>query len=93
MTGRVDQVEDEAATLAVAIVEAHGLRLDRDPALALDVHGIEDLRLHLAIAQTTGGLNQPVGESRFAVIDVGDDRKVANLVPGSGGHGGLISRG
>ena len=48
MAGRVDQVEDVVLAVARAVVEPHGLRLDGDAALALDVHGIEHLIDHFA---------------------------------------------
>ena len=41
---RVDQVE-----LVPVPVDAHRLRLDRDPALALEVHRVEQLLAHLAL--------------------------------------------
>ena len=57
--------------------EPHRLRLDRDPALALDVHIVEHLLVaaHFAVGQSAGRLDQPVGESRLAVVDMGDDAR------------------
>ncbi len=87
----------EAQTLANAYLavggarlETHGLGLDGDAAFALDIHRIEHLLLHLAFAQASAGLNQTVRERRFAVIDVRDDREVADAV--ERGHGGVVSR-
>src|SRR5207249_1454214 len=48
VTGRVHQVEDIALAILRAVLEAHRLRLDRDPALALELHVVEDLLAHLA---------------------------------------------
>src|SRR5262249_27767571 len=42
----------------------------------------EVLRAHLARVDRTGQLQEPVGERRFAVVDVGDDRQAANVVEG-----------
>ena len=53
--------------------------LDGDAALALKVHGVEDLGLHLARGQRAGELEEPVGESGLAVVDVRDDREVADV--------------
>ena len=47
--------------------------LDRDPALALEVHRVEDLCLHLTGLERTGDLEETVSQGRLAVIDVGDD--------------------
>ena len=52
--------------------------LDGDAALALEVHGVEDLGLHLARLERTGELEKTVGQRRLAVVDVGDDREITN---------------
>ena len=87
MAGRVDEVEDVVLAVLGAVVEAHGLRLDGDAALALDVHRIEHLLLHLALGQAAGHLDQPVGQRRLAVVDMGDDGEVADVALRYGGHG------
>ena len=51
--------------------------LDGDAALALQVHGVEHLRLHLARGERSGELQQAVRQSGFTVVDMRDDRKVA----------------
>jgi hypothetical protein len=73
MARRVDQVE-----LVALPIDAHGLRLDRDPAFALELHRVEHLRAHLPPRDGLGQLEDPVRERRLAVVDVGDDRKVAD---------------
>ena len=70
---RVDQVEDVALP-----VDPDVLRLDRDAALALEVHRVEVLRAHVARVDRAGQLEDAVGEGRLAVVDVGDDREVAD---------------
>ena len=72
---RVDEVE-----LVAAPAHAHGLRLDRDAALALELHRVEQLLAHLALGHRAGQLEDAVGERRLAVVDVRDDREVANAV-------------
>jgi hypothetical protein len=64
---------------------AWGLGLDGDAALALDIHAVQHLRLHLARRQPAGRLDQPVGKSRLPVVDMGDDREVADMA--EVGHG------
>jgi len=58
------------------VVECDALRLDRDPAFALELHGVEHLLLHFAVGQTAAQLDEPVSEGRFAVVNVRDDGKV-----------------
>ena len=75
---RVDQVQLVELAVIRAIVEAHGLRLDGDAALALDIHGIEHLLLHLPRREPAAELDQTICQSRLAVIDMGDDGEVAD---------------
>ena len=53
--------------------------LDGDAALPLQVHRVQDLGLHLALGKRPGELQQAVRERGFAMIDVGDDGKVADV--------------
>ncbi len=69
--GRVDQVEDVPLPL-----HAHGLRFDRDPALALELHRVEHLRPHVAAGDGVRHLENAVGQRRLPMVDVGDDREV-----------------
>ena len=73
VTRRVDQVE-----LVALPLNAHGLRLDRDPPLALELHRVEQLVAHVAVGDRVRQLENPVGERRLPVVDVGDDREVAD---------------
>ena len=75
VAGRVDQVQ-----LVALPRDAHRLRLDRDPALALEVHRVEHLRAHLALRDGVRQLEDAVGERRLAVVDVRDDREVADVL-------------
>ena len=81
---RVDEVE-----LVALPGDANGLGLDRDAALALELHRVEHLLAHLALRHRLGQLEDPVGERRLPMIDVGDDREVADtrLVHVSSGPG------
>ena len=74
-----------------AVIEPHRLRLDGDAALALDIHGIEHLLDHFARLEPAGELNQPVGQRRFAMVDMGDDREIADVFDGGRGHAAQIT--
>ena len=73
MTRRIDQVQ-----LMALPGDAHRLGLDRDPPLALEIHRIEQLRAHVAIGDGVRELQNPVGQGRLPMVDVGDDREVAD---------------
>lgn len=59
--------------------KADGLRLDGNAAFLFNVHVVEDLLGHLARFQPAAGLNQTVGEGGFAMVNMRDNREVADL--------------
>ena len=79
MTRRVDEIEFIDLAVLAAIVQAHGLRLDRNAALALKLHVVEHLRLHLALSQSARAFNEAVGKRRLAMVDVRDNREIADV--------------
>ena len=93
MAGRVDQVEDVVLAVARVVFEPHRLRLDGNAAFALDIHRIEHLLDHFARFEPAGKLDQPVGERRFAVVDMGDDGEIADVFDGSRSHPAQITLG
>ena len=76
---RVDEVQDVGLAVVRGIGETDRMGLYRDPPLPLQVHRIENLRLHLARPQRTRDLQEAIGERRLPVIDMGDDGEVADL--------------
>ena len=50
--------------------------LDRNPALTLEIHGIEQLVLLVPFVDRARGLEQPIRQRRLAVIDVRDDAEI-----------------
>ena len=79
----VDHVEHVGAGLGALLVvvrdrprHPHGLALDGDAALALDVHPVEVLRPRGPLVDDPGQLQHPVGQRRLAVVDVRDDAEV-----------------
>ena len=79
VAGSVDEVELVGFAVVRLVDHADGVGLDGDAAFALEVHGVEDLGLHLALGQASGELEEAVGEGGFAVVDVRDDREVADV--------------
>ena len=80
--GGIDHVQDILLPIPRLVTHAHGLSLDRDSALALDVHGVENLVAHLALRESSRNLDEAVGERAFAVIDMGDDGEISDI-PGA----------
>ena len=83
----IHEVENIELAVLRPVFEPDRLRLDGDAALALDVHRIEHLLDHLALGHGSGLLDEPVGERRLAVVDMGDDGEVADIVYRVGRHG------
>jgi hypothetical protein len=75
----VDEVEGIFAAVRRLVGQAHRLALDGDAPFPLDVHGIEDLVLEIPFRHDVGGLDEPVGEGRFAVVDMGDDAEISDM--------------
>ena len=82
MSRRVDQVQ-----LVALPGDTHRLGLDRDPALALEIHRVEQLLAHVAVGDRVRELENAIGQGRFPVVDVRDDGEVADpaLVHGESG--------
>ena len=75
----IDQIELVGLSITRPVGQGDRLRLDGDPAFTLQIHRVEHLRLHLAVAQTTTQLNEPISQRGFAVVDVGNDRKITGM--------------
>ncbi len=80
VAGRVDEVEAVLVAVFRGVVQANALGLDGDAALALEVHRVEHLRLHFALAERAGKLQQAVGKRGLTVVDVRDDAEIADVL-------------
>jgi len=80
VAGRVDKVELVLLAVLGLVLDTDGLALDRDAALALEVHLVEQLLLHVARRNGPRGFEDAVGQRRLAVVDVRDDAEVADVV-------------
>ena len=75
----VDQIQCETLTVGPLVVHPDRMALDGDTPLLLELHGVEHLGAHLLGGERTGPLEQAVRQGALAVVDVGDDAKVACL--------------
>ena len=62
----------------IAVEDPDVLGLDGDAPFSLNVHRVEVLLAHEAGVDGTGDLEDPIREGGLAVIDVTDDREVAD---------------
>jgi hypothetical protein len=79
MSGRVNQIQFIGLTIGGTVVHAHGVGFNRDPTFPFQVHIVQNLGLHMLRQQRVCALQQTVGQGRFTVIDMGNDRKIANM--------------
>ena len=80
MSWGIDKVELIRLTVPCGVVQGDALCLNSDATFALNIHGVQNLLLHFAIREAAAYLNKTVRQSRFAVVDVGNDGEVANVV-------------
>ena len=87
VTGRVDDVEDH-----VAVANRRVLGEDRDALLTLEIVRVHDPLVDVLVGAEGAGLpEQGVDQRGLAVVDVGNDRKIAQIR--ARGHGNLPERG
>ena len=88
VAGRVDDVD-----LHAAVGDGDVLREDGDSPLAFEVVGVEDLLAgQLRLAEPPALAQHAIDQRRLAVVDVGDDGDVANVLAANGvAHYGTIA--
>lgn len=80
MARGVNQVEDILLAIRVLIIKLDGVTFYRDPTFTFDVHVVQSLGYHVPGGDRLGDLQQPVGQGALAVIDMGYDAKVADIL-------------
>ena len=78
MTRRVDEVHDIVLTALGMVNDFDGGSLDRDATLLLEVHVVEKLVVKIAFINRARFQKKAVGQGRFTVVDVRDDRKITD---------------
>ena len=57
----INEVKLVGLTILGLVLQGHSLSFNGDTALALNIHGVEDLSLHLTGGQTAAFLNKAIG--------------------------------
>ena len=55
------------------------MRFDRDSPFPLQIHGVEKLVFHLALADGVGALHQPITQRGLAMVDVRNNAEISDL--------------
>ncbi len=74
----IDQIEDILTAVVGRVIQTNGLGLDGNAPLPLQVHLVKELVLFFPVGKRSGEFEQPVGQGGLAMVDMGDDRKIAN---------------
>lgn len=80
MSRRIDKVELIHLPILRLIVERDALRLDGDSAFALQIHGVQNLGLHLTVRQTAAELDDTVRQRRLTVVNVRDNGEITYVL-------------
>ena len=73
MSWGVDKVQLVGFTVLRSIGQSHALGFDGNAALALNIHGVENLSGHFTISQASTDLNKAICNSRFAMVNMGNN--------------------
>ena len=79
MARRINQIKDILFPVLCLIHDTNCLGFDCNSPLSFQFHIIQYLRLHLSLCQKSRLLNDPICQSGFTMVDVGDDTKVTNI--------------
>lgn len=77
MSGGIDEIEFILVSVKSIVEHPHGREFDGDAAFALDIHGVEKLFLHVALAHLPRKFHDTISNGALAVIDVSDDTEIA----------------
>lgn len=80
MAWGINQIEIVGLAIFRLVMQRGGLGFDGDPALALDIHGVQNLRGHFTIGQAPAAMDQAIRQGGLAMVDVGDNRKIADML-------------
>ncbi len=79
VTGGVDEVQLIDLAVLRFVVKRDAVGLDGDAALTLQIHGVQDLSLHFTRGETAAELDETVSQGGLAVVNVGNDGKIADM--------------
>ena len=79
MPRSVDQIEFVFNVVGGGVQHPNRMRLDGDPALLLQIHGVQQLIVgQIAFLNGSGCFKESVGKRGFPMVDMGNDRKISD---------------
>ena len=79
MSGSVNEVKDIFNAIRMIVVDLDGMAFDGNTLFSFKVHVIEDLIHHFSFTDGIGGLKQSICQSRFTMIDMGNDAEIPDF--------------
>ena len=77
MTRGIDEVQNIFLAILRLIYEAGGLKFDGDSPLALQIHIVQILFLHVTLSHQPGLLDETVSQGGFAVVNVSYNAEIS----------------
>jgi hypothetical protein len=84
MARSIYKIEDIGCSVVGSVIEADSLSLDGNSALTLQIHLVQELVLLIPVGKGAGILEKPVCKCGLAVVNMGDNGKVADIFDGHG---------
>ena len=81
MAGGVDEIENIVLAVVGVVNQRYRMSLDGNAPLTLQIHVVQKLVGHIPQGNRLGLFQNPVRQGGFAVVDVGDNAEVSNLLP------------
>src|SRR5690606_3028484 len=91
VAGGIDEVQLIGLAVLRLVVKGDAMGLDGDAALTLKIHGVQYLSLHFTRGKTAAHLDETVSQGGLAVVDVGNDGKIADMTQVT--HGSTLKEG
>ena len=80
MPGGINQIEIIGLTVFGCIWKTDGLAFNGDAAFAFNVHRVQNLISKIPLRNYIGGLNKAVRQRGFAVVNMGNDTEVSDIL-------------
>ena len=84
MTRRIDQVQQVILSIRRTVIQRDRIAFYRNAPFPLDIHRIEHLIVKVPLGNAPASLNQPISKRRLAMIDMGDNAKISNMIHAMG---------
>ena len=80
VTGGVNEIQLIDLAVICGVVQLDRAGFNGNAALPLDFHIVQDLLLHVVLGNGIGELQQSVCQSGLAMVNMGNDGKVPNMI-------------